>query len=87
MGQLGGKTVGVTGASDGPSAWGPPCAEAVKATFRATVPLGRHGTTEEVAAAVAFLASDQSNFAGHKPLCRRRREPALTTLCAVVDGA
>jgi NAD(P)-dependent dehydrogenase (short-subunit alcohol dehydrogenase family) len=24
--------------------------------------LGRHGTTEEVAAAVAFLASDQSSF-------------------------
>jgi NAD(P)-dependent dehydrogenase (short-subunit alcohol dehydrogenase family) len=37
-------------------------AEAVKATFRATVPLGRHGTVEEVAAAVAFLASDQSSF-------------------------
>jgi NAD(P)-dependent dehydrogenase (short-subunit alcohol dehydrogenase family) len=37
-------------------------AEAVKATFRAMVPLGRHGTTEEVAAAVAFLASDQSRF-------------------------
>ncbi|WP_331748335.1 SDR family oxidoreductase [Streptomyces chartreusis] len=38
---------------------GAPCAEAVNATFRATVPLGRHETTEEVAAAVAFLASDQ----------------------------
>jgi len=37
-------------------------AEAVKATFRAKVPLGRHGTIEEVAAAVAFLASDQSSF-------------------------
>ncbi|MBT0768503.1 SDR family oxidoreductase [Kineosporia sp. J2-2] len=37
-------------------------AEAVEATFRAGVPLGRHGTVEEVAAAVAFLASPQSSF-------------------------
>ena len=37
-------------------------AEAVKATFRAGVPLGRHGTVDEVAAAVAFLASPQSSF-------------------------
>jgi len=37
-------------------------AEAVEATFRARVPLGRHGTVEEVAAAVAFLASPQSSF-------------------------
>ncbi|MFG2583969.1 SDR family oxidoreductase [Streptomyces malaysiensis] len=52
--------------SPAPATWpiglGPPCAEAVKATFRATAPLGRHGTTEEVTAVVAFLASDQSSF-------------------------
>jgi NAD(P)-dependent dehydrogenase (short-subunit alcohol dehydrogenase family) len=37
-------------------------AEAVKATFAAGVPIGRMGTAHEVAAAVAFLASDQSSF-------------------------
>ncbi|MFI5843721.1 SDR family NAD(P)-dependent oxidoreductase [Catenuloplanes sp. NPDC051500] len=37
-------------------------AEAVKATFRVGVPMGRHGTIDEVAAAVAFLASPQSSF-------------------------
>ncbi|WP_433277201.1 SDR family NAD(P)-dependent oxidoreductase [Pseudonocardia xinjiangensis] len=37
-------------------------AEAVKADFAAGVPIGRMGTAEEVAAAVAFLASDQSSF-------------------------
>ncbi|MEV6874507.1 SDR family oxidoreductase [Amycolatopsis sp. NPDC051128] len=37
-------------------------AEAVKASFAAEVPIGRMGTAEEVAAAVAFLASDQSSF-------------------------
>jgi len=37
-------------------------AEAVKAGFAAAVPLGRAGTAAEVAAAVAFLASDQSSF-------------------------
>ena len=37
-------------------------AREVEATFRAKVPMGRHGTVEEVAAAVAFLASPQSSF-------------------------
>lgn len=37
-------------------------AEEVKAGFAAKVPIGRMGTSEEVAAAVAFLASDQSTF-------------------------
>ncbi|MCP2164419.1 glucose 1-dehydrogenase [Goodfellowiella coeruleoviolacea] len=37
-------------------------AEAVKAGFAARVPIGRMGTPEEVVAAVAFLASDQSSF-------------------------
>ncbi|PWW61908.1 SDR family oxidoreductase [Actinokineospora spheciospongiae] len=37
-------------------------AEAVRAGFVAAVPLGRVGTAAEVAAAVAFLASDQSSF-------------------------
>jgi NAD(P)-dependent dehydrogenase (short-subunit alcohol dehydrogenase family) len=37
-------------------------AEEVKADFAARVPIGRMGTAEEVAAAVAFLASDQSSF-------------------------
>lgn len=37
-------------------------AEEVKAGFAAKVPLGRAGTAEEVAAAVAFLASDESSF-------------------------
>jgi NAD(P)-dependent dehydrogenase (short-subunit alcohol dehydrogenase family) len=37
-------------------------AEAVKAGFATQVPIGRMGTAEEVAAAVAFLASDQSSF-------------------------
>lgn len=37
-------------------------AEAVKASFAARVPIGRMGTAEEVAAAVAFLASDESSF-------------------------
>jgi NAD(P)-dependent dehydrogenase (short-subunit alcohol dehydrogenase family) len=36
--------------------------EAVRAEFAAKVPVGRMGTAEEVAAAVAFLASDQSSF-------------------------
>jgi NAD(P)-dependent dehydrogenase (short-subunit alcohol dehydrogenase family) len=34
----------------------------IKASFAAQVPMGRSGTAEEVAAAVAFLASDQSSF-------------------------
>jgi NAD(P)-dependent dehydrogenase (short-subunit alcohol dehydrogenase family) len=37
-------------------------AEEVKAGFAARVPIGRLGTSDEVAAAVAFLASDQSSF-------------------------
>jgi NAD(P)-dependent dehydrogenase (short-subunit alcohol dehydrogenase family) len=37
-------------------------AEAVKASFAARVPIGRMGTAEEVAAVVAFLASDQSSY-------------------------
>ncbi|MGC4938674.1 SDR family NAD(P)-dependent oxidoreductase [Kribbella sp. DT2] len=37
-------------------------AAAVKAEFAAKVPVGRMGTPAEVAAAVAFLASDQSSF-------------------------
>lgn len=36
--------------------------EAVRADFAAKVPVGRMGTVEEVATAVAFLASDQSSF-------------------------
>ncbi|GAB3603464.1 SDR family oxidoreductase [Kineococcus gypseus] len=36
--------------------------ETVRSEFAAKVPLGRMGTAEEVAAAVAFLASDQSTF-------------------------
>lgn len=35
---------------------------AVRAEFAAKVPVGRMGTAEEVAAAVAFLASDESRF-------------------------
>ena len=37
-------------------------APAVKAEFAAKVPVGRMGSAAEVAAAVAFLASDQSSF-------------------------
>jgi NAD(P)-dependent dehydrogenase (short-subunit alcohol dehydrogenase family) len=37
-------------------------ADAVKAEFAAKVPVGRMGSVDEVAAAVAFLASDQSSF-------------------------
>jgi NAD(P)-dependent dehydrogenase (short-subunit alcohol dehydrogenase family) len=37
-------------------------AEAAKAGFAAKVPIGRMGTAHEVAAAVTFLASDQSSF-------------------------
>ncbi|SEQ92864.1 NAD(P)-dependent dehydrogenase, short-chain alcohol dehydrogenase family [Lentzea xinjiangensis] len=37
-------------------------ADEVKAGFAARVPLGRMGTPEEVAATVAFLASEQSSF-------------------------
>jgi NAD(P)-dependent dehydrogenase (short-subunit alcohol dehydrogenase family) len=37
-------------------------ADAVKAEFAAKVPIGRMGSVDEVAAAVAFLASDQSSF-------------------------
>ncbi|MYW90781.1 SDR family oxidoreductase [Amycolatopsis rubida] len=37
-------------------------AEAAKAGFAALVPIGRMGTADEVAAAVAFLASEQSSF-------------------------
>ncbi|WP_432936879.1 SDR family NAD(P)-dependent oxidoreductase [Kribbella sp. CA-253562] len=37
-------------------------AAAVKAEFAAKVPAGRMGSVDEVAAAVAFLASDQSSF-------------------------
>ncbi|ADB31501.1 short-chain dehydrogenase/reductase SDR [Kribbella flavida DSM 17836] len=45
--------VGIVGAEN---------ADAVKARFAAQVPLGRIGTADEVADAVAFLASDQSSF-------------------------
>jgi NAD(P)-dependent dehydrogenase (short-subunit alcohol dehydrogenase family) len=37
-------------------------ADAVKASFAERVPMGRVGTAEEVAAVVAFLASEQSSF-------------------------
>ena len=37
-------------------------AEEVRAGFAAKVPIGRMGTSEEVAAAVAFLASDDSRY-------------------------
>lgn len=37
-------------------------ADAVRAGFAAQVPIGRMGTAAEVAAVVAFLASDQSTF-------------------------
>jgi NAD(P)-dependent dehydrogenase (short-subunit alcohol dehydrogenase family) len=37
-------------------------AQALKTSFAARVPIGRMGTADEVAAVVAFLASDQSSF-------------------------
>ena len=37
-------------------------AKALRADFTARVPIGRMGSAEEVAAVVAFLASDQSSF-------------------------
>jgi 3-oxoacyl-[acyl-carrier protein] reductase len=40
--------------------------EKVKEEMRAQIPLGRFGTPEEVAQAVAFLASDQAAYiTGH----------------------
>jgi len=37
-------------------------ADAVKDTYRAQIPLGRFGTAPEVAAVVAFLASDAAAY-------------------------
>jgi NAD(P)-dependent dehydrogenase (short-subunit alcohol dehydrogenase family) len=37
--------------------------EGTKKTFAETVPLGRHGTPEDVAGLVSFLLSDDSSYA------------------------
>ena len=41
----------------------------VRATLKRLIPLGRVGRPEEVAAAVCFLASDQSSFIAGAELC------------------
>ncbi len=41
----------------------------VRATLKSLIPLGRVGRPEEVAAAVCFLASDQSSFIAGAELC------------------
>ena len=48
--------------------------EALQAEITARTPLGRFGTTEEIANAVAFLASDEAAL-HHRPGARRRRRP------------
>ena len=49
-----------------------------KKTFAETVPLGRHGTPEDVAGLVSYLLFDDSELCDrHRALCRRRLHNTL----------
>ena len=62
--ELGGRGVTVNVVAPGPisTAMTEAVSEARRAEMTAAVPLGRFGTTEEVAAVVAFLASDAAGY-------------------------
>jgi NAD(P)-dependent dehydrogenase (short-subunit alcohol dehydrogenase family) len=50
--------------------------EDVREVYRASVPVGRMGTPEDIAHAVGFFASDAARL-HHRPAARGRRRRAL----------